>query len=487
MLIHQTLPQIDGIIILAYFSAVLAVGLSSSRRKDGDSAMYFLSGRDLGWFSIGASFIAADTLCGHIVGISGPFSGVLAIDMELVGIVGLTLLGWWFGPEFIKRKIFTITDLLDRRYREKAGAYVSASYIVIYLLTRLSLVLFMGAFLIRQFSNSDVYVTIAAIVLIAGLYSIVGGFSAVVNTQVFQAVIILAGLGALFLGFADSASAARTTISVSESAFVQPNVGFPWIAFLIGIPLIVFWLLFTDQYMLQHVFGARSQRDLEKGTLLVIVVKVLAVGGLLVWIFLMPSEVRSLSSGMSLSPFYRGLVLIGIFSAMMSSLSGLFNSTSALFTLDLYKRKHPDDSERKLVLVGRLSTTAAVVLSLLWMPLLSIFDWQGSSSLQSLLAYFAAIVAAVFISGMLWKRATPLAVACALVVGTAVGTVRLVAEHFVNPDLIKNDVILWLVQTHYLNFASIVFVICIFVIVGVSLVVPSRGTGAAISQVQRNP
>jgi SSS family solute:Na+ symporter len=487
---HQSLAHIDGIMIFVYFSAVLAIGLSSSWKQDGDSTMYFLSGRGMGWFSIGTSLIAADILCGHLVGLSGIFGRALAIDMELMGIVGLVLLGWWVGPKFLKNKSITVTDFLTRRYSESAGTYVSAFYIIIYLLTRLSLVLFMGAFLIQLFSHSDESVTIMAIILIAGLYSIVGGFSAVVRTQSFQAVVMLFGLAAFFLGTAGTAATKSVSSIISDpviGASVNLDAGIPWIALMVGIPLMAFWLWLTDQYMMQHVFGARSRKDLKKGTILTAIVKGLIFVPILIWVSTSPVEIMTSPSTIQLPPLYRGVVLISIFSAMMASLAGLYNSVSALFTMDMYKRKHPSASERQLVLVGRLSTTAAVLVAALWMPLMAIVDWQRSSSLQSLLAFFAATVMGVFLSGVVWKRTTALGAASALVFGTFLGCLRILGGYLVNSEVIDNQFLIWLLHTNYLNFAALIFVFSVLTLIGVSLVVPSHGSNIVAPYAQRNP
>ena len=192
-------------------------------------------------------------------------------------------------------------------------------------------------------------------------------------------------------------------------------------------------------------------------------------------------------STIQLPPLYRGVVLISIFSAMMASLAGLYNSVSALFTMDMYKRKHPFASERQLVLVGRLSTTAAVLVAALWMPLMAIVDWQRSSSLQSLLAFFAATVMGVFLSGVVWKRTTALGAASALVFGTFLGCLRILGGYLVNSEVIDNQFLIWLLHTNYLNFAALIFVFSVLTLIGVSLVVPSHGSNIVAPYAQRNP
>ncbi len=486
---QPVISQISGIAILAYFFAILLIGLTASRNADGDTSMYFLSGRKLGWFSIGVSLVAADALCGHVMGVKGPFADAMAIDLELMGILGLAFLGWGTGAAFGFVNSFTTNDSLQRMYGGRVGTFVSLLFISTYLLVRLSLVLLLGSFLVGYFSNWDVNAAIAVTVLISGIYSITGGFSAVVNTQIVQAVFMFLGLAALIVGILGAPLALQTEALGTKSVFVSGIQGanhFPWLAIVIGVPVVAFWLWLTDQYVLQHVFSARSKRDLRKGITFVAVAKGAAVGALVVLLFRTPMGSYVGTARFFLPSFLRVVVLIGIFSAIMSSLSGLFNSTSALFTMDIYRRRKPKAEERKLVLVGRLSTTVVVLISLLWMPLVALIGWQGARPLQSLLACFAAVVASVFLTGVFWKRATPVAAIIAIFVGIASAAFRVILDKILNPIRIQNGILLWLLRTHYLNFAAIDFILCILVIVTVSYFAPSVSSMNGFQEAQRN-
>ncbi len=483
------ISQIDGIAILAYFFTILVIGLSSSRNADGDTSMYFLSGRKLGWFSIGLSLIAADALCGHVMAVKGPFADALAIDLEFMGILGLGMLGWGAGAMFASLTSFTTNDALDKIYGGKLGMYVSLLFIGTYLLVRLSLVLLLGAFLVGYFSNWDVNAAIAVTVLVSGVYSISGGFSAVVNTQIIQAVFMLLGFAAFTVGILGVTMAPHAaTIGMRSDAlpgFLSTG-HFPWLAVIVGVPVVAFWLWLTDQYVLQHVFSAKSKRELRKGITFVAAAKTVVVGGLVVMLLRTPLDTYLARARFLMPSFLRAIVLIGVFSAIMSSLSGLFNSTSALFTMDIYRRRNPEAGERKLVLVGRLSTTVVVLVSLLWMPLLALIGWQGAGPLQSLLACFAAVVAAVFLTGLVWKRASSVAALVAIIVGIASGAFRVLLDSIAGSSGIKNDLVLWLLRTRYLNFAAIDFIVCIIVIVSVSYMIPADGGISVLHEAQRN-
>lgn len=480
--------QIDRVAVVVYFFTILVIGLSSSRNADGDTLRYFLSGRKLGWSSIGVSLIAADGLCGHLMGVKGPFAGALAIDLEVMGIVALVFLGWRAGSGSSFLRSFTTSDSLDRMYGGKVRTYVSLLFIVTYLLVRLSLVLLLGAFLVGYFSDWDVSAAIAAAVLISGIYSITGGFSAVVSTQIVQAVFMFLGFGAFVAGVVIAPLISHTAILGAKSAVipaVQTMPPFPWLAIVVGVPVVALWLWLTDQYVLQHVFSARSERDFKKGITFVAIAKASAIAFLLV-LFLGAPGLYISKAGLSLPAFVKGIILIGVLSAIMSSLSGLFNSTSALFTMDIYRRRKPKAGERKLVLVGRLSTTVVVLISLLWMPLLALIGWQGAGPLQSLLACFAAVVASVFLAGVLWKRATSAAALMAVIVGIGAGAFRVILGRIAGSWQIGDGVVLWLLKTQYLNFAAIDFFICLAVIVLVSLLLPTNGTFAVLQEAQRN-
>ncbi len=485
---HEFIFQIDRIAVIVYFFSILVIGLSASKDADGDTLRYFLSGRNLRWGSIGISLIAADVLCGHIMGEKGPFAAAMAVDLELMGILGLIFLGWRAGPALTFFNSFTTNDSLERMYGGKVRSYVSLLFIATYLLVRLSLVLLLGAFLIGYFSNLDSGVAIAAAILISGIYSIAGGFSAVISTQIVQAIFMLLGFAALVIGVAITPSLAGMHVLGAAAAIghvSRSSPTFPWLAIVVGIPVVALWLWLTDQYVLQHVFSARSNRDMKKGISFVALAKTLAVGTL-VAVFLGMHGFYLDQAGGSLPSFVKGIVLIGVLSAIMSSLSGLFNSTSALFTMDIYRRKKPQAEERKLVLVGRLSTMVVVLISLLWMPLLGLIGWKRSEPLQSLLACFAAVVVAVFLTGVFWKRATSVAAVSAVVVGIASGAFRVIFEQLSGPWQIRNGILLWLVKTQYLNFAAIDFFISLTVIVLASLFFPSNGTVEVLQKAQRN-
>ncbi len=486
---HYTLLHTDGVVILVYFAIVLAIGLSSSQRQGGDCAKYFLAGRSLGWLSIGTSLVAADVLCGRLIGFSGSYGGALVIDLEIAGVVGLVILGWWLGPKLANDKTFTITEFLTRTYNESARTFVSGSYILIYLLIRLSLLLFLGSFVIQMFSSSDIDVTMVAIILIAGLYSIVGGYSAVVSTQVFQAVVMLIGFAVLF--FSPSGSATLQNVRSTDGYFMTgaqsvQSAGIPWLALIFGVPIVALWLWLSDQYMVQHILAARSQKDIRMGAILAAIIKVLIIIPMLIWVLVSYDGSKSVTATNQVPMLFRGIALVAVFSAMMASLSGLFNSTSALFTLDFYRRRNPFASEQKLVLVGRLSTTAAVLISVLWMPLITIIDWQSVNSLQSLLIYFAATVMAVFLSRLIWKRATGLATGSTLLVAGILSCLKILSRRLVNPQFIHNKILEWLLQTSYLDFAVLIFFVSVVVIVCVSLVAPSPDPQVASPQVERN-
>lgn len=485
---HYTLLHSDGIVILGYFGFVLAVGLSSFQRQAHSGTDYFLAGRNLGWLSIGASMVAADVICCHVVGVIGSSGPRLPIVLESASVIALVALGWWLGPKLVSDRPSTITELFAKRYNERLRNFISGSYILVYLLIRISLVLFFASLLIQIFSPSDVNVTIAAIILIAGVYSIVGGFTAVVNTQVFQTAVMFLGLFLILLN--PSWSMAIKGIASGSSLAVAGQglngEGSSWPAMIVGIPLFIAWLWLADQYTLQRVLGARSARDVKSGALIAIGVKVLIIIPLLWLAFSSDVESQTTTVPLQSPQLFRGIALVVIFSGVMASLSGLYNSTASLFTFDFYKRRNPSASEHKLVLVARLSTTTAVLVSMLWMPLVTAVNWSGVNCLQSLLVYFAAAIMAVYTSIFLWKNSTVLGMGSALLTGAILGCVKILAGTLATPDLIQNKLLWWLLRSSCLDFAALIFVTSLIVLVGVSLAVPSSASNVAPAPVERD-
>jgi SSS family solute:Na+ symporter len=258
---------------------------------------------------------------------------------------------------------------------------------------------------------------------------------------------------------------------------------FPWTGILFGAPILGVWYWCTDQFIVQRVLSARDATQARRATIFAGFLKLLplflfVIPGLVAHALVvrgrmtldrpdlaLPTLVRTL-----LPAGLRGVVVAGMLSALMGSLSSVFNSCSTLITLDVYKKLRPLASERRLVLVGRASTGVLVVLGLLWIPLMRLISGQIYQYLQSVQAYISPPIAAVFLVGVLWPRANARGAMAALLTGLVLGAGRLVAE------LNKSSLSGWLLayaEINFLHFAVLLFVICVATLVAVSLTAPA--------------
>jgi SSS family solute:Na+ symporter len=261
---------------------------------------------------------------------------------------------------------------------------------------------------------------------------------------------------------------------------------FPWTGIIFGAPILGVWYWCTDQFIVQRTLAARDEDHARRGTVFAGYLKLLPL-----FIFVIPGVIAYALSqqgrlqlaapdqalptliGVLLPIGLRGLVVAGLLAALMSSLSSVFNSTSTLITLDVYKKLHPEASERRLVLIGRFATAAIVGFGLLWIPFMKLISGQLYQYLQSVQAYISPPIAAVFLLGVLWSRVNAKGAMAALITGFVLGMGRLAAE------LAKGSLdglLFAYADINFLHFAIVLFVICTAVLIVVSLLTPAPPT-----------
>ncbi len=260
------------------------------------------------------------------------------------------------------------------------------------------------------------------------------------------------------------------------NAASDPDI--PWTGIAFGAPILALWYWCSDQYIVQRVLSAKNISEARNGTLLTGFLKILPV-----FILVIPGLTAAVifpgikgdqayptlvASGL-LPVGLRGLVVAGLLAALMSSLASSFNSAATLFTMDIYRVFKKSVSERKLVLVGRLSTTVMVILGILWIPLTKYISSHIYVFLQSIQAYISPPIAAVFLFGIFWKRANSTGALCALFIGGAVGLLRLILEFFTGSISIEFPLWQWILSINYLHFAVFLFLFSSLILVTVSL------------------
>ncbi len=462
----------DSLVILIYLAAVIGIGLYL-RNRDTNTTEYFLAGRNLGWFAVGMSLFATNISSEHFIGLagSGASRGLAVAQFELIAIFLLILLGWFIAPIYKNAGVFTTPEFLEKRFDEKSRKFFSGLSIFTYIITKILVTLFAGGILLNKIFGWSIFTSAVAIVLLTGIYTLVGGFSVVVRTQVFQGIMLfLAGLVLTIFGLNEVGGFSGLAAKLPAEHFQMfkgiDDPDFPWTGILFGAPIIAFWYWCADHYMVQRILGAKSVNEARSGTIFTAFLKIfplfiLVLPGLIA-LALFP-EIKGddaypvLIASNILPVGIKGFVLSGFLAAMMSSLSGAFNSISALYTLDFYKPKHPDASERTLVLVGRMATITIVVLVLLLIPFVKIINSQIYIFLQSTQAFISAPIAAIFLFGLTLKKINAKSVLITLIVGEFFGISRFLLELLMKSDMITNPWLIAYSQINYLHFTIFLF------------------------------
>jgi SSS family solute:Na+ symporter len=480
-----TTPLDIGIIVL-YFVIVMGVGFYFSRSRN-TSTDYFLAGRDIGWFAVGASLFATNISSEHFIGLSGSgaSTGLPIGHFEWLACLIVLLLGWVFVPFYHRSGVFTMPEFLERRYNSKCRMYLTSISIVAYVLTKIAVSLYAGALLLKATVGWDFLTSAVVLVVLTGIYTISGGLAAVIWTDVVQAFILIGGAAVLTIIGLDKVggfAGLRAGLPPDYFDMIRPmsDPDFPWTGVFLGAPILGIWYWCTDQVIVQKTLSARNVSQgrlgaIFSGYLKILPVFILVLPGLIAKVLYpdvtgdsaYPTLVIRL-----LPPGLTGLMVAALLAALMSSLSSTFNSSATLITFDFYKRVRPQASEKTLVNVGRVSTAALVVLGMLWVPFMKYISSQLFIYLQSVQAYISPPIAAVFLFGVFWKRLNGDGAFASLLTGFVMGGVRFVLEVWHGMRPFSEGWILWLVKINFLHYAVIMFVVCTAVLVGVSLITP---------------
>ncbi len=518
---------LDWSVIGLYFLILAAIVWWSSKKQD-TSADYFLASRNIGWFAIGGSLFASNIGSEHIVGLagSGAYTGMAMAHWELHAWV-MILLGWVFVPFYYKANVFTMPEFLEKRFNSKVRWVLSVVSLVAYVFTKVSVTVYAGA-LVFQTLLPEVQVTlfgqvwgpfwIGAFLTVAltGIYTVFGGLRAVLYTDTAQSFILLIGsffityfglralggwgeLRAICAERGSDLALWRPLVQAGSDLPWWKNADFPWLGILIASPIIGIWYWCTDQYIVQRTLAAKNLKMARRGAiwgafLKVWPVLIFLVPGIIGWalhqkgIMTIPprvveGEVVAAIDGdqvfasmvtQMLPTGLRGLVVGGLLAALMSSLSSLFNSCASLFTIDIYEKLRPNQSERHLVTVGRTATTVIVVLGMAWIPVMYRVAGGGLYQyLQSVQGYLAPPITSVFLLGLFWKRINSNGAFWGLVSGFVLGMLKLTIQAgYSSIDPLKSSGPAFLANIGDFNFlyaSGALFLISTLVVIGVSL------------------
>jgi len=482
--------MLDNSVIIVYFLIVFGIGIFYSRRQKETPGEYFLAGNSIGWFAVGASLFSTNISSEHFIGLagSGASSGLAVGCYEWSASFCLFILGWLFVPYYLKSKVFTMPEFLERRFDSRCRWYLTVISLIAYVFTKISVHLFAGAILMRTVLGWDYLTTSIILVVATGIYTITGGLKAVIYTDLFQSFVLITGaivLSAVGLHHVGGFAGLRQALPPDFFHMIKPasDPVYPWVGTIFGTMILGIWYWCTDQSIVQKTLSAKDLENARKGSFFCATLKILPVFILVLPGLIAKALYPTIVTGDNayptlvtrlLPPGLVGLMVAALLAALMSAMSSVLNSCSTLITMDIFRKTHPNTSEKRLVFVGRVATGAIVVVSILWVPLIKYLSNEIYQYLQSVQAYIGAPITATFLVGVLWKRATSRAAFTTLITGGILGAGRFIID--VAHDAFKVDLGMWnaLAQFSFLNYSVIVFLFCVMLIVVMSLMEPQR-------------
>ncbi|MDO5972053.1 sodium/sugar symporter [Flavivirga aquimarina] len=441
----------DYVVFVAYAILILGVGLWVSRDKDGhqkNAEDYFLASKSLPWWAIGTSLIAANISAEQFIGMSGSgFALGLAIaSYEWMAALTLIIVGKYFLPIFIEKGLYTIPEFVEKRFSTNLKTILAVFWLALYIFVNLASVLYLGGLAIETIMGIDMMHAIIGLALFAAAYSLYGGLSAVAWTDVIQVVfLVLGGLVTTYLalntvsggegvlsGFSKVVEAAPDKFHMILEETNENYVNLPGIWVLIGglwVANLYYWGF--NQYIIQRTLAAKSLKESQKGILLAAFLKliipvVVVVPGIAAYVMVNdPSIMANLGeAGMLNVPTtdqadkaypwllqflpvgLKGVAFAALAAAIVSSLASMLNSTSTIFTMDIYKQYiNKDANDKTTVNVGRISAAVALLIAVIVAPLLGGID-QAFQFIQEYTGIVSPGILAVFILGLFWKKTT---------------------------------------------------------------------------------
>jgi SSS family solute:Na+ symporter len=528
--------NLDWIMIAVYFAILLGIVWWVVLKSKDTIDDYFLAGRNLGWFVIGASIFTSNIGSEHVVGLagSGTTDGVAMAHYELHAWC-LLVLGWVMVPFYARSMVFTMPEFLEKRFSSSSRWVLSLISLVAYVLTKIAVGIFAGGIVFSVLMPElqldlgfvvldSFWIGSILVIVLTGIYTVLGGMRAMAYTATAQAIILVIGsllvtyFGLKALGGwgqlrevcgSDMFNLWKPLVPENVEGTWAPvresgrmawyfNTNYPWLGMLFCAPIIGLWYWCTDQYIVQRALAAPNEREARRGSICAGFFKLLPV-----FLFIIPGMIcfALASSGkaemvqqtiidsngqvitdeaqkafpllvMTVLPAgVRGIVVAGLLAALMSSLSGVFTASSTLFTIDFYSKLRPQASQHKLVWIGRIATTIMILIGLLWIPVIR--GGRGLYNyLQGVQSYLAPPIFVVFFLGVFVKRLNAKGCLSALVVGFALGLIRMAID---TPVTLFDDFsytegnFFWIMNNIFFQYYSLViFIVCIIVMFVVS-------------------
>ena len=430
------LTLFDGVAFVGFIGIVIAVSVYASRREE-SSKDYFLAGRNLSWWLIGFSLIASNISTEHFVGMAGKGFGEAGLawaSYEWIAAITLVVVALLLLPLFLRTGIYTMPEFLEHRYGAGPRALMAGYMLVAYVGVAIAAVLYSGAIGLQTVFGLDLRLSIWLIGVLAGAYTIYGGLKAVVWSDLLQGGALLIG-GAIvaIIGFSKVGGVGEfMTLNADKLHVGLPadNKDIPWTALLLGIWIPNFFYWGFNQFITQRTLGAKSLAQGQRGIVLAAAIKLL-IPFIIIFPGIMafqlyrdeitdPDQAYAVLITHIVPAGLRGVLFAALFGAVMSSLDSMLNSASTIFTMDLYKRHvRPQADTRRLLTVGRIATAVLAVVGCLIAPLPASFEGVFEY-IQKIWGFISPGIVAVFVFGLVFRRAPALAAMAAMIVGPAI-------------------------------------------------------------------
>jgi len=506
-----SLSTLDLTIMAFYLIGIVIYGLMVGKQKNSED--YFLGGRSLRWPVVGISLFAANISSSTLIGLAGAayLLDMTVYNYEWYAVVVLVFFAIFFLPFYLKSGVYTMPEFLEKRYDSRSRYYFSFLMVIGNILIDTAASLYVGMIVLGLiFPTLPPWVVIVVLAAAAAAYTIPGGLSSVVKTEVIQAIVLIfgsciltyyaldkvGGWGAMVEQLDTLKSQGIIDKNAQEAmSIVRPNSGdwwrqynepiVPWWGLLTGVPLLGFYFWANNQFMVQRVLSSKNLNHgrwgaLFAGLLKIPVIFIMVIPGTLAYLLYRDSEtVNYLTSNGPCSNLadctdytyptllfdllpsgLLGLVVAGLLAAMMSSISATFNSASTLITMDFVNKFRPNMTSKQLVRSGQISTLVLVVLASIWAPQIGKYG-NLFAYLQDILGYIAPPIVSVFILGLFWKRANGTGSFFSLLFGFIMSMIWVIG--------IVKGVDHWFFQMHFLLRTTVLFVLCFFVHIITSL------------------
>ncbi len=480
----MNMHPLDAAIIVTYLVAMVWVGIWYARKKQATSEGYFLAGKSLDWKIIGASLFASNISTVHLVGLaeSGFRDGILWGNFEWFSTFELLILAFIFVPYYLKSKISTLPEFLQKRYDSRSRMILAFFSILAALFMHIGISFYAGAVVFEEIFGWNVWFSVILIALATGIYTIIGGLSSVVLTESLQTVILILGsllitvLAVFALPGVGIHSFAELKTAVTPDRLHAVNFdaaakGFSFRDMLFSHLILGIWYWCTDQTIVQRILGAKDENQARLGSVFAGFLKILPVfimvmPGILAFALFREQIGENTKSVLpvlivQLLPIgLKGVMVAALLAAVMSSVAAALTSCSTLVVFDIFGRLKPGLSDRKMIRIGRITSGIVLVLAVIWSPFLgslgAIFEL-----INQMFSIFAPSIVVVFLFGIISFRGTSNAAFLTLLLGSTFAGIVFLTEKYVPVRGIENFIsspeglgINWMRQTFYFFLIS---------------------------------